>query len=374
MRVCLITCNPRHSAAGDRIAAVAEHLEDATIVTTRSGDWPGATHIDELSGSFDAAVAIGWQACLHVFRPDAQRYAYYVPAMQDALLWHGDERRLLATLTYDLPLTLIAPSRAVAKALEDHARGRNVVIVEPGIPRPEEGSDPLHRRNLHLRKGSDPSPGGGSRGSLLRVASALPADEILGRASSQVELADLDDADVLLELGAADSPLTEAPRAMLAGVVPVVTPVDGHDELITDGQDGIVVGFDDVPGTARALDTLAADRDLLATLRDGALERAQRFPTLQDEAAALVSALEDATPPDGWPARLLLNARAAAEPIAQERRALDQVLREQEQRVLGLAADNERLTLELDRQAAAYKVGKKLEPLWRPLMRLRKKR
>jgi hypothetical protein len=354
MRVCLITCNPRHSAAGDRIAAVAEHLEDATIVTTRTGDWPGATHIDELSGSFDAAVAIGWQACLHVFRPNAQKYAYYVPAMQDALLWHGDERRLLATLTYDLPLTLIAPSRAVAKALEDRSPGRRIVVVEPGVARDAGGALPAA------------SPHEGP----LRIAGA--PSEVLERMSEPATASD--EADVLVELNAADQPLAQAPLAMLAGVVPVVTPVDGHDELITDGQDGIVVGFDDVPGTARALDTLAADRDLLATLRDGALERARRFPTLGDEAAALVSALEPATAPDGWPARLLLNARAAAEPIAQERRALDQVLRDQEQRVLGLAADNERLTLELERQAAAYKVGKKLEPLWRPLMRLRKKR
>jgi hypothetical protein len=367
MRVCLLTCNPRHSAAGDRIAAVAERLGDATIVTTRGVEWPGAVHIDALTGTFDAAVAIGWQACLHVFRPSAEAYAYYVPALQDALLWHGDERRLLAALTYDLPLTLVAPNRAIARALEERAPGRRVVVVEPGIPRPsaERG---------HRVRPSVPERGHRVTPSVpLRVASTGAAEAILARASEPVEAADIGSADVLLELSPAAAPLTAAPRAMLAGVVPIVTPVDGHDELIADGENGVVVGFDDVPGTARVLDTLARDRDLLAELRAGALARAEALPTLDDEAAALRDALTAAAPPGDWPARLLLNARAVAEPIAQERRALDNVLREQEQRIEQLTAESEALRATLAEQARAYRVGKKLEPAWSPLLRMRKK-
>jgi hypothetical protein len=364
MRVCLLTSAARHSTAGERVAALAECLDDADIAVTGSAEWPGAVHIDELSGSFDAVAAFGWQACLHVFRVDAKAHAYVVPALEDALMWHGEERRLLAALTYDLPLTLIAPNRAVAKALEDRAAGRRIVVVEPGIPRPSAGGG--HRVG-------PPVP--------LRVASTAPAGEILARTSESVEAVDIGSADVLLELAPAAAPLAAAPRAMLAGVVPIVTPVDGHDELIADGENGMVVGFDDVPGTARVLDTLARDGDLLARLRDGAVRRAESLPTLDDEAAALRAAMTDPAPTGDWPARLLLNARAAAEPIAQERRALEQVLRDQEQRILDLnadneelKADNERLTITLVRQAPAYKVGKKLEPLWRPLLRLRKKR
>jgi glycosyltransferase involved in cell wall biosynthesis len=359
MRVCLLTSDARHSTAGERVAALAERLDDATVAVTGSAEWPGATHIDEQSGSFDAVAAFGWQACLHVFRVDAKAHAYVVPALEDALMWHGDERRLLAALTYDLPLTLIAPNSAVARALEDRAPGRRIVVVEPGIPRPsaERG---------HGVRPSVPAP--------LRVASATSGDEILGRMSEPVEPAAIASADVLLELPPPDAPLVHAPSAMLAGVVPVVTPVGGHGALITDGENGIVVGFDDVPGIARLLDTLARDRELLASLREGALRRAESLPTLDDEAAGLREALTDPALTDAWPARLLLNARAAAEPIAQERRALDEVLREQERRILELNAENERLTITLERQAQAYRVGKKLEPLWRPLLRLRGKR
>ena len=327
MKVCLLTCDARHSAFGERIAPVAECLGDATVVTTGDNEWPGAIHIDELDGSFDAAVAIGWRPCLHVFRVDAQKYAYYVPAMQDAQLWHGDERRLLAALTYDLPLTLIAANRAIANGLEERAPGREIVVVEPGIARDGVAAS---------------APGTAS--APLRVASTGPADEILARASAPVEAAELASADVLLELAPADTPLTQAPQAMLAGVVPIVTPFDGHDELITDGESGIVVGFDDVPGTARALDTLARDRELLARLRAGALQRADSIPTPDDAAAALLAALEAAPPATERPQRLLLNALAVAEPLGAERRALEQALRNYEERIAELTAENARLT------------------------------
>jgi hypothetical protein len=341
MRVCLLTSDARHSATGERIAALAERMDDAAIAVTGTADWPAATHIDELSGSFDVALAFGWRACLHVFRVEAAAYGYVVPALEDAQLWHGDERRMLAALTYDLPLTLVAPSRAIARALDERAPGRRIVVVEPGITREDAVAG-------SARGGSPESAREGAASAPLRVASVAPADEILARASEPVEPAPLSSADVLLEIAAADSPLADTPRAMLAGVVPIVTPVDGHDTLVTDGEDGIVVGFYDVPGTARALDTLARDRDLLARLRDGALRRAEQLPTLDDEAAALLEALKNAEPPAGWPARLLLNARAVAEPIAEERRALDEALRSYEQRIEDLTAENERLRGEVN--------------------------
>jgi hypothetical protein len=352
MKVCLLTSDARHTPAGERIAALAEAMEDAAVVTTGTADWPGAVHIDEASGAFDAALAFGWEACLHVFRMDTEAHGYVVPELEDAAMWHGDERRLLAALTYDLPLTLIAPSRALAKALEDLAPGRLIVVVQPGVVRHavESSTNPA-------------CP--------LRVASAGPTGEILARMSEPIEAASLASADVLV---APDASLIGASQAMVAGVVPVVTPFEGHDELITDGENGIVVGFDDVPGAARALDTLARDRELLSRLRDGALRRAESFPDLEDEAAGLVEAVRQAGPATTWPERLLLNARAAGEPIAQERRALDQVLRDQERQILELNAENERLTVTLAQQAPAYRVGKTLEPLWRPLLRLRGKR
>jgi hypothetical protein len=359
MSVCLLTSDARHSAPGERIAALAEAMRAPVVVSTGRDVWPEGVHVDELDRKFDTAIAFGWRACLHVFRVEAKSYAYRVPALEEAQLWHGDERRLLAALTYDLPLVLIAPNAAVAKALEERGPGRSIVIVAPGIERDESGAGP----------GSDAGGGADADGAALRVASTGPADEILARASEPIERADLDAADVLVEIAAADAPLDLAPQAMLRGVVPVVTPVD--DDLVEDGETGIVVGFDDVPGAARALDTLARDRDLLRRLSDNARERAERLPTIEAEAKALVKAAGKID--SGWPARLLLNARAVAEPIAEERRALDNALRSYDERIAALGAENEALRAQVDEQARAYRVGKRLEPLWGPVARARKK-
>src|SRR4051794_30752532 len=146
-----------------------------------------------------------------------------------------------------------------ATAFGDRTAGRRIVLVEPAFA----------RAPAPAASAREPAPAAAS--AALRVASAAPAGEVLARVAEPIEPADLASADVLLELNAADLPLEQAPLAMLAGVVPIVTPVDGHEELITDSENGLVVGFDDVPGTARALDTLARDRDLLARLRVGAL-------------------------------------------------------------------------------------------------------
>ena len=330
MTLCLLVSEGRHTSRGERVAALAEPL-DAVVAVTGDAEWEGAIHIDELDQAFDAALAFGWRACLHVFRVEAERYGHVVDGLEDRRLWHGDESRMLAALTYDLPLTLVAPNEAVARALRDQAPGRHVVVVRPGVRR-----DAL-----------DASAGNQSPGDALRVATAGPAEEVLARMSEPVEQVALGDAEVLLALADTSETLTHVAWAHLAGVVPVVTPIDGHDELVSDGETGLVVDFDDVPGTARALDTLARDRELLARLSSAAREAASAYPTPGDEADALKAAMAQAPPATDRPARLLLNALAVMEPIAQERRALDRVLRECEERIESLTGENDALRAEL---------------------------
>lgn len=330
MTLCLLVSEGRHTSRGERVAALAGPL-DAVVAVTGDAEWEGAIHIDELDQPFDAALAFGWRACLHVFRVDAERYGHVVDGLEDRRLWHGDESRMLAALTYDLPLTLVAPNDAVARALRDHAPGRRVVVVRPGVRR-----DAL-----------DASAGSQSPGDALRVATAGPAEAVLARASEPVEQVALRDAQVLLALADTPETLTDVAWAQLAGVVPVVTPFDGHDELVSDGATGLVVAFDDAPGTARVLDTLARDRELLARLSSAAREAASAYPAPGDEAVALRDALAQAPPAGDRPERLLMNALAVMEPIAQERRALDRVLRDYEERIESLTSQNAGLQAEL---------------------------
>src|SRR4051794_36678507 len=213
MRVCLLTTEGRHTADGERIAPLAAEL-GASIVVTGTAEWEGATHIDELGESFDAVIAFGWRACLHVFRIHADKYAHVVPGLEDAAIWHGDEKRMLAAITYDLPLTLIAPSEAVATALRDQAPARRTAVVRPGV-----------RRDAFAATAPLPDPGS----TALRVATDSPAaaTETLGRASEPSEQVALGNADVLLALGGIPASLTYVAWAQLAGIVPIVTPVPG---------------------------------------------------------------------------------------------------------------------------------------------------
>jgi O-antigen biosynthesis protein len=107
--------------------------------------------------------------------------------------------------------------------------------------------------------------------------------------------------DVLLKLSRVES-LGLAPiEAFHVGVPAVVAPYTGHEEYLEHGRNGLVVGFDDVPGTARALDSLARDRERLRELSQGALLTAAGWPAA-DEAArefgAGVRELAAMPPPD----------------------------------------------------------------------------
>ena len=69
------------------------------------------------------------------------------------------------------------------------------------------------------------------------------------------------------------------------GATCVTTPVTGFDEYVDHGWNGLVVGWDDPHGTARALDLLARDRALLQRLRDNALATARAWPSWEQSLA-----------------------------------------------------------------------------------------
>ena len=371
MRVAFLTSEPEHAPWAETIRARAERL-GAEVVLTGGVDWPGysATRVEELDGEFDVACAFGWKAALELFTPHARAYAYFAPALEDGLLWAGDEKRVLATLTYDLPARLIVEWRAAEQALRERTGGGDVAYVPPGVDRapfgePRSGSGRLQVLVVDAQPDfAAQVVGRMTEPADVRFMAGLHADEgrpfEAGKPVDGTELADRAQAyaaaDVVLELPRAEAPLRAAVEAMHAGVPAVVTPCLGHDELIADGENGLVCDWDDVPGTAHALDRLAQDTELRARLRDGALARARDWPSADDAATALEAALEGAlgTAKDtAWPRRLVLNARASVEGVTRERHALEVALRRWEVE-----------------ERAALRVGNALKPLWRPLIPL----
>ena len=97
--------------------------------------------------------------------------------------------------------------------------------------------------------------------------------------------------DVLVKLSRVES-LGLAPiEAAHVGTPALVTPYSGHDEHIVHGRNGLVVGFDDEPGTVRALDRLARDASLVPSLSRGALETAREWPSAEEAADSFADAL-----------------------------------------------------------------------------------
>jgi glycosyltransferase involved in cell wall biosynthesis len=83
---------------------------------------------------------------------------------------------------------------------------------------------------------------------------------------------------VILKLSRAEGMYGPPLEAFHMGATVVTTAVTGHDEYVAHGVNGLVVGWDDRHGTARALDLLARDRRLLHELRCGALATARAWP------------------------------------------------------------------------------------------------
>lgn len=376
MRVAFLTTEAEYSPWAESIRGHAERLDhDVTIVLAGGQSWAGipATRIEAVSGDFDVALAFGWRACVELFQLEARAYAYWVPALEDALMWAGDEKRFLATMTYDLPVHLIAETHALEQALRERAPEAAISLVPAAVdPAPFERAGEWNGGPLRLLV-ADAQPdfaaaviAAASRPVEARFIRGLHNDESRFEGVTVVDAPLLADrarlyaeADAVLELARAEAPLRAAPEAFHAGLPAVVTPSLGHDEVVTDGESAIVVDWDDVPGTANALDRLAAAPDLKRRLAEGALARAGEWPRPADATAALDAALRrslDEPPDRHWPRRLILNARAAVEGVARERHAIETSYREIEKR------------WQMDRPA--WFVGNALRPLWKPAQKL----
>jgi len=89
------------------------------------------------------------------------------------------------------------------------------------------------------------------------------------------------------------SPLSPILTAFSLGATAVTVPTEGRDELVVHRETGLVVEPDDVLGTARALDSLARDRELLAQVRAGAAAAASAWPTWEAVGAELRGSLDE---------------------------------------------------------------------------------
>jgi O-antigen biosynthesis protein len=200
------------------------------------------------------------------------------------------------------------------------------------------------------------------------------ADEIVGPLSHR-EMADLyKRTDVVLKLSSVEGMFGPPLEGFHGGATCVVTPVTGHDEYVEHGFNGLLTDWEDLRGTARQLDLLARDRELLHFLRSNALETARAWPdweqSTQFMAAALLTIGRESPPSSpAASARLLADLRGGIEIYhGQLRERVDFARRAHrfERRVARLRSSRPgRALLKLRHHPVARKLARPLRPLFR---------
>jgi glycosyltransferase involved in cell wall biosynthesis len=332
-----------------------QHEMDVSLVVTRESARPHWQHA-ALSGlavaplaearktHHDVAVSTWWQTAYSLFDLPADRHAAFVQSLEDRFYRPGSREQIEARLALDLPVSIITEARWIADTFADVRPDAPCHLVPNGIdksvfhspaaiePRREgplrvlvegyphvwfkgvnEAIDAVGRMREphHLtvvaprRDGLDPGD----------------ADRVVGPVSQRELAALYAESEVLVKLSRVEGMYGPPLEAFHMGATCVTTPVTGHEEYIEHGVNALVCDWDDPDGTARLLDLLAHDRDLLDRLRWNALATAAQWPDWDDASARMASALRAIhrePPPPVAPAaaRLLADARAAIDELS----------------------------------------------------------
>ena len=119
----------------------------------------------------------------------------------------------------------------------------------------------------------------------------VTADEVVGPLTPHQMADAYRRSDVVLKLSSVEGVFGPPLEGFHCGATCVVTPVTGHDEYVVHGYNGLLTDWDDLRGTARQLDLLARDRDLLQFLRTNALQTARAWPDWEQCSRVMADAL-----------------------------------------------------------------------------------
>jgi glycosyltransferase involved in cell wall biosynthesis len=260
---------------------------------------------------YDVAIATWWPTAAELWRVPARRRALFVQSIESRFY---EERhwfeRLAAEEVLALPVAFVTVAGWIRDLLAELRPDAHCDVVRGAVDKvaferehtPREGplrvlieGQPsmwfkgVHEALAAVRAMREPAA--------VTVVAGQPEDagelgaRVVGGLDPEGMARLYAEHDVLVKLSRVES-LGLAPiEAAHAGTPAVVTPYTGHDEHVAHGRNGLVVGFDDEPGTARALDRLARDGEFLARLSEGARESARAWTSPADAADAFADAV-----------------------------------------------------------------------------------
>jgi hypothetical protein len=210
------------------------------------------------------------------------------------------------------------PVRAADQPLRILVEGSPAVALK-GVGDALAATHAMHEPHTVTLVSSDPD-----------AARGATADRVLGPLTPGEMAGAYAESDVVLKLSRVEGMFGPPLEGFHRGATCVVTPVTGHDEYVVDGWNGVVVNWDDVRGTARALDLLARDRRYLHLLRTNALATARAWPSSRQSAGMMALALrrirsEPSPDPTGTAGRLAADARVAMEAHSAQMRDYDRL-------------------------------------------------
>jgi glycosyl transferase family 1 len=363
VKVCFVL--PDRSPSGGAAVAAGYASGLAAARSHRPADYPAVRYhgvvaelvtLDELGdarGPYDVAIATWWETVPALWQLDTARRALLFQSFEQRFYDRDAPlEQISAETTLALPLDYIAVSRWLRDELVRLRPEARCRVVQPGIDkltftgseRPArsgplevliEGQPTLPFKGVQqavaaVRAMSEPA-----RTTLVALDPSTAGDAQVDRVVGGLDAAAMAElyraSDVLLKLSRVEG-LGLAPlEGFHCGLPCVVTPYTGHQEYVRHGENGIVVGFDDVEGTAGWLDLLARDRELLGTLSDEARRTAEAWPSLEESTRLLHEALVEIadSPPPTVDEQLLMRTLALGNSLGRARLSRGQVATEQ---------------------------------------------
>ena len=349
MKVCFVL--PDRSPSGGAAVASAharglsrDHGVEAELLTLDA--------LDQAQGPYDVAIATWWETVPALWQLEAARHALLFQSFEQRFYDRDAPlEQVSAETTLALPLDYIAVSHWLRDALLRLRPDARCHVVQPGIDkgvftwseRPArdgplevliEGQPTLPFKGVQEAVAAVRAMREPVRTTLVALdpdaAGDAQVDRVVGglEAASMAEL--YRESDVLLKLSRVEG-LGLAPlEGFHCGLPCVVAPFTGHQEYVRHGENGIVVGFDDVEGTAGWLDVLARDRELLGTLADGARGTAEGWPSQDTSTGLLHEALVEIAegPPPAVDEPLLMRTLALGTALGRARLSRRQVATE----------------------------------------------
>lgn len=305
---------------------VLRHGHDVTLVLVREQEaapwqFDGLAHLrvegldDARRERFDIAIATWWETVYTLFELDADRYVHFIQSLEDRFYDARSAERHAAAGVLDLPVSYVTEASWIAETIRQSRPDAPVALVRNGIDKdvfrsPErlevrvdeplrivvEGNPQVWFKGVYpaisvCEKMREPRHLTVVTGDHSRIAPGT-ADAVVGPLSHREMAALYGASDVVLKLSRVEGMFGPPLEGFHMGATCVVAPVTGYDEYIEHGWNGWVVDWDDMAGTARALDLLARDRRLLTFLRTNALETARTWPTWEQSGLFMAAALE----------------------------------------------------------------------------------